>query len=136
MKGKNNTLKKVMMKRPLLRSFEYAFRGICIALKTERSFRLHAVALVLVIATGIYVGITVWEWGLVVFVAGFVLTAELFNTTIERISDEVCKGQQSEVIRNIKDISAAAVIMSALTALAVGLIVLIIPLIQKIAGLF
>jgi diacylglycerol kinase len=124
------------MKRPLIRSLQYAFRGICIALKTERSFRIHAVALVLTLAAGIYLGLMVWEWALVIFAAGFVLTAELINTTIERISDVVCNGLRSDIIRNIKDISAAAVIMSVLTALVVGILVLIIPLIEKISGLF
>jgi undecaprenol kinase len=120
------------IKRPLIKSFACAFRGIYVAFKSERSFRIHVLALVLAVAAGFFLYLSVLEWCLVVFAAGFVLAAELFNTMIERLSDEISDGKRSETIRNVKDISAAAVGISALTALVVGILVLIIPLIRKL----
>jgi diacylglycerol kinase len=72
------------------------------------------------------------EWGLVVTAIGLVLGAELFNTALERICDETSGGKHSEGVKDCKDISAAAVLVTALAALVIGIVILIIPLIQKI----
>jgi diacylglycerol kinase len=64
-----------------------------------------------------------------------VLVSELFNTAVERLGTDAASGEQRSAIRNIKDISAAAVLVSALTALAIGVIILLIPLSRKIITL-
>jgi len=48
--------------------------------------------------------------------------------------DEISGGEKSDIIRNAKDIAAGAVWLAAIAALVIGIIVLIIPLIQKLAG--
>ncbi len=118
-----------------IKGFAYAFRGIWITFKSERNFKIHTVALCLVVAMGLYLHLSALEWGLTIFAIGFVLVAELFNTAIERIGDEVASGKVNSFVRNIKDISAAAVLLSALTALIIGIIILFIPLIQKLLQL-
>ena len=122
------------MKR-LIKSFGYAFEGIQAAIKTERNFQIHLVAAVLVIILGLYVGLPWAKWCLVAFAIGFVLVSELFNTSIERLSSEVADGKQNPAIKTVKDVSAAAVFFSALTALVIGILVLFIPLISKISSL-
>lgn len=116
----------------LLKNFGYAFRGIWITLKSERNFKIHVFALCLVIALGVYLNLSALAWGLVIFAIGFVLVSELFNTAIERLGDKVADGKMNQMIGNAKDISSAAVLISALTALATGIIFLFIPLAQKI----
>jgi diacylglycerol kinase len=64
-----------------------------------------------------------------------VLMAELFNTGIERLGDGASNGEQKLVIKKAKDVSAGAVLVSALTALVIGLLYLIIPFGQKLAEL-
>ena len=115
-----------------LRSLICAFRGIWIAFRAERNLKIHTVALCLVIALGIYLGLSALEWGLVIFALGLVFITELINTAIERIGDKAANGQKSHTIGIAKDISAGAVLISALTALAIGIIFLFIPLFQKI----
>jgi diacylglycerol kinase len=115
-----------------LRSLVYAFRGIWSAFKSERNLKIHSVALCLVIALGVSLGLAALEWGLVIFALGFVFVTELINTAVERIGDKAANGKMSHTIGTAKDISAAAVLISALTALAIGIIFLIIPLVQKI----
>jgi diacylglycerol kinase len=115
----------------LARSFACAFRGIYVTFKSERNFRLHIAALCLTVALGLYLGLSVLEWALIAFAIGFVLAAELFNTALERLGDEVACGKQNQTVRNAKDISAAAVLLSALTAFAIGLLILFIPFVRK-----
>jgi diacylglycerol kinase (ATP) len=120
------------MKRPLLKSFACAFRGLYLTFKAERNFRIHAVVLCLVVALGIYLRLAATQWGLVAFAIGLVGVAELFNTAIERLGDEASGGQQKETVGKVKDIASAAVLLAALTALVIGIIVLFIPLAQKL----
>ena len=114
------------------RSLAYALRGIWSAFKSERNLKVHSVALCLVIALGVYLGLEPLEWGLVTFALGLVFVTELINTAVERIGDKAANVKPSHTIGKAKDISAGAVLVAALTALAIGIIFLIIPLFQKI----
>lgn len=122
------------MKRPLTRSFAFALRGLWVAIKTERNARLHLIAALAAVGTGVYLGLPAVEWGLVIFAIGSVLASELFNTAIERLCDDTSGGKKDHGIKNCKDISAAAVLLSAAAALIIGIIILIIPLFQKLFG--
>ena len=114
--------------------FGYAFRGIYITFRSERNFKIHIIAMLLSIALGLFIGLSLSEWGFVIFAIGFVMVSELFNTAVERLSDKIASGEQNQLIRMVKDISAGGVLLSALTALAIGIIFLFIPLWVKIFG--
>jgi len=122
------------MKR-FLKSFGYALAGIRVAFRSEQSLRIHAMATVVAVAMGLFLEISMTAWGFVIFAIGFVLTAELFNTGIERLGDGSSNGEQKLVIKRAKDVSAGAVLVSALTALVIGILFLFIPFGQKIAEL-
>jgi undecaprenol kinase len=122
--------------KQFFKSMGNALNGLHFTFQTERNFRIHVIFMVLVVLGGIYVGLSVLAWGLLVFAIGIVLVAELFNTALERLGDEIANGKRTTHIRHSKDISAAAVLISAVFALTVGILVLIIPLIRKIAGTF
>ncbi len=119
-------------KIPLYKSLGCAFRGLWFALRTERNLKIHTAALFIAVGVGIYLGLSEVEWGLIIFAIGFVFTGELFNTALEKWCDEASGNKQSEIIRNAKDISAAAALITAITAVIIGIMVLIIPLFQKI----
>jgi len=121
------------MKR-FFRSFSYALAGLRAAVKTEQSFRLHLLAMVVAIGIGIYDDISMASWGIVLLSIGLVLAAELFNTALERLGDGFSGGAYNEFVKREKDASAAAVLITATAALGVGVIFLIIPLIQKVSG--
>ena len=118
-----------------LKGFSYAFRGILTAFRSERNLRIHIIAALLAVALGFFLGLSILEWGFIIFAIGFVLVSELFNTAIERLSDKVAGEQQDNIIGKIKDISAGAVLVSAFTALAIGIIFLFIPLVEKLFAL-
>jgi diacylglycerol kinase len=109
-----------------------AFRGIYITLKSERNFKIHVAALIAVVCLGLYLNLSVTRWGLIILSSGLVLASELFNTAVERLSDDASQGEHLQSIRNVKDISAAAVLLSTLTALVTGILVLFVPFVKKI----
>jgi diacylglycerol kinase len=114
-----------------LRSFKHAFRGLFILLKTEHNARIHLVASVLVIGLGFIFKISSAEWILISVVIGIVCLTELINSAIEKLSD-IIEPSKNEKIRDIKDFSAAAVLVAALTAAVTGILIFA----PRIAGLF
>jgi diacylglycerol kinase len=105
-----------------LRGFAHAFRGLGLALKTQRNLRVHALATVGVTALGFHFHLTTGEWCAVFLACGLVWAAELMNTAIELLADRVSR-EHEEAIRNVKDTAAAAVLAAALAAAVVGLVV-------------
>ncbi|MGB0757004.1 MAG: diacylglycerol kinase family protein [Patescibacteria group bacterium] len=106
----------------LTKSFFHALRGLSSVYRHEQNFRLQVWAALVVIVFGGYVGITLKEWVIIILVITLVLLLELLNTVIERMID-VIKPKIHEYVRVIKDVMAAAVLISSLAAVVVGIIV-------------
>lgn len=106
----------------VIRSFRPALAGVGGALKTQRNLQVHAAATVLVMVLGFWLNIEPWEWCVVALATGLVWAAELLNTAIEVLADRVSR-EREEPIRRVKDAAAAAVLLAATAAFAVGLIV-------------
>jgi diacylglycerol kinase len=107
------------------RSFGYALRGIWIS-RRGPNVRIHVVAACSAAVLAWVRGVTGARLGLLALAAGAVLAAELFNTAIERVCDFVCQ-QHDERIRDIKDLSAGAVLVVALAAVVVAAAVFLPP---------
>lgn len=114
-----------------LKSFTYAFNGLRVLLQEEHNSRIHLFVTLCVFVAGVVLHISALEWVAVAFAVGIVFSAEIFNSAIEDLSDVVCP-ERDERIKKVKDLSAAAVLVSALTALIVGLVIFI----PKIVALF
>jgi diacylglycerol kinase len=108
--------------RKRLKSFVYAFNGLHILFREEHNSHIHLVAALCAFIAGFFLKITATEWVAVIFAIGFVFAMELINSAIENMADFVST-EQHEHLKRIKDLSAASVLVSAITALAVGLIV-------------
>jgi diacylglycerol kinase len=117
--------------RERVRSFANAFSGIGSMVKTEYNFRIHIVILLLVVLSGFLLRISSAEWIMIVIVSGIVLSAECFNTAIEYLSDIVSPGY-SEKIKIVKDVAAAGVLLSAISAIITGLLIFVPRIIQII----
>ena len=110
------------MKQKLINSFKYAFTGIITAFKTEQNMKIHVLIAVLVIIMGVFFKIIKLEWIMFIFEIVMVLTAELFNTAIETIVDMITQ-EKNEKAKIAKDISAGAVLLTAIGAVIVGVII-------------
>ena len=107
-----------------LKSFKYAFNGLKILWKEEHNARIHFLFVIVVLIAGFTFNISLIEWMLLIFAMGFVITTEIINSSIENLADFV-ESKQNPHIKKIKDLAAAAVLFSALTAIVIGLIIFI-----------
>lgn len=110
--------------RKRLQSFGYAFSGLCRFFRTEHNVWIHSVAAITVLILGWLLDLSRMEWIGVLFAIGFVLSAEAFNTVIEKLADRV-SDREDERIKYIKDLAAGAVLIAAITAAAIGLIIFV-----------
>ena len=102
--------------------FRYAIAGIIYAIKNERNFRIHLLATVVVIMFSLICHLELFEWIAIIFVIGFVLVSELFNTAVELIIDYI-KPEIHPVAKAIKDLAAGAVLITSIVAVIIGLII-------------
>lgn len=100
-------------------SFGYAFSGIKTALKREPNIRIHLVLALLAIILAFFLKFNPVEWIILAFTISFVLILELVNTTLEALVN-IVSPEVKEEARVAKDVSAAAVLISAILALFVG----------------
>lgn len=107
-----------------IESFRFAFRGLASLFKNEHNSRIHLLAAAAVIILGAILGITRFEWCVIVLVIGFVFTAELINTSLESLAD-IVHPDISDAIRQAKDYSAAAVLIAAIVSVVAGCLIFI-----------
>ncbi len=110
------------MKHPInwLNSFVYALNGILEAVK-ERNVRIHLLATVIVCGVCLQLELSAVEWGIIFSAIALVLVTEFINTAIEHLCDFLTT-DYSIHIKKIKDIAAAAVLLSALYAVSIALL--------------
>lgn len=104
------------------RSFTHAGRGIFVFFKTTHNAWIHTAVCIAAIALGLYVQITNIEWVMIIFAIGLVFSAEAFNTAIE-IDIDLTSPEYHPYARDVKDVSAGAVLLSAITASIIGLLI-------------
>lgn len=108
-----------------IKSVSCALSGIVSALKTERHMQIHLIAVVLVIAAGVYRAVSVIEWCLLLICCGMVVAAELFNTALEAIVDLVSP-EYHMLAKRAKDCAAGAVLVLASVSVAVAFFIFVI----------
>ena len=106
-----------------LRSFRWALRGIGVMLRSQHNAWLHAAATVAIVCVGLALGLSALEWCWIVLAIVAVWTAEALNTAFEFLTDVASPGFHP-LAEKAKDVAAGAVLISALGAVAIGLLVL------------
>ena len=110
-----------MQKKSFIDAFKFAFNGLALVFK-ERNFKRHLVSSALVIMTATYVNVTAMEWCILSLCMGLVLGFETLNTAIEKTVDRIGT-EQHELSGQIKDISAAAVLLVSIVSAVVGVLI-------------
>jgi diacylglycerol kinase len=118
----------------LLSSFEHALAGAWHVVRTQRNARIHLAVMVLAVAVGIGVGLSRLEWAVLALVVGLVLAAEWFNTATEAAVDLITT-EQHPLAKVAKDAAAAAVLLTAIVAVVVGVLILGVPLWHRLSEL-
>ena len=114
-----------------LLSLRNAFIGWWYVIRTQKNAWIHLASTSLVIGAGFWLGISRYEWAIILLVIGAVWTAEFLNTALEAILD-IASPERHPLAQIAKDVGAAAVLIAAVVAMVVGLIILGPPLFQKL----
>ena len=108
--------------KKLIKSFKYAFEGIFTGFKQEQNMKIHVIIMILVIIAGIVLKISKLEWMMCIGLFGLVISAELFNTAIEQTVN-IAMPEINEKAKIAKDVSAGAVLVTAIVAAVIGLMI-------------
>ncbi|MBU1034756.1 diacylglycerol kinase [Patescibacteria group bacterium] len=112
-----------MLLNSLKHSFEHAWRGLCLAFRTERSFRIQTVAGVVVFAVMLIAPLSEFERAVLLLAIAAVIVLELLNSAVERMVD-LFKPRLSQYVGDIKDLMSAAVLAASIFAAIIGFFIL------------
>ena len=102
--------------------WKFAWNGFRYVVKTQFNFRLQLSIAVITLLVAAFLKLSVIEWSLILLCIGTVLTLETVNTAIEVFVNMV-QPEYAPTAGLIKDLSAAAVFISAGVSVVIGLII-------------
>ncbi|MCL2633335.1 MAG: diacylglycerol kinase family protein [Oscillospiraceae bacterium] len=106
----------------LRKSFAYAINGIVFCVRYERNMRIHLTIFAYVMFFSLFFyNFTRAELILLVLTCAFVMALEIVNTAIEVLTDRASP-KPHPLAKVAKDTAAGAVLVSAVTAVIVGVI--------------
>lgn len=109
-------------KNSFLQSYRFALEGIYFVIRKNRNMKIHLVIAAIVIIVGHNLEINPFETGIVTIMIVLVIIAEMLNTVVEETVNLITKDYKIEA-KIAKDVSAGAVLVSAIAAAIVGIIV-------------
>ncbi len=105
-----------------MKSLKYALLGLKKIFQEEQNLQIELFIAIMIVALGAYWRISVVEWGFVSIAIFLVLLTETLNSAVERLTD-ILKPRIHDYVKDIKDIMAASVMLSAVLAIVLGLLV-------------
>jgi diacylglycerol kinase len=108
------------------KSFGHAFDGLKTLFTSEHNMLIHVAATIAVVILAFWRGFQATQWCILVGVITMVWVAEAFNTAIERLCNLVHK-EYHPIIKQVKDISSAAVLIAAIAAVIIGVLLFMFP---------
>ncbi|MBP7555586.1 MAG: diacylglycerol kinase family protein [Chitinophagaceae bacterium] len=108
----------------VIKSFQYAFAGCCFLLRTQTNAWVHLLATITLFIMCCFFSLSTTEVILLIIATTSVWVAEFFNTAVEQVIDLLHPQWHARAGR-IKDLAAAAVLITALSAIAVATFIFI-----------
>jgi len=93
-------------------------------LRKQYNFYIHIALALIALVLAYYFSISQTELLWIIAAIGMVLSAEIFNTAIEQLTDLI-QPEHDPKAGIIKDLAAGAVLLTAITALIIGLIIFV-----------
>lgn len=110
--------------KKFLNSADFALQGVRRFFSNERNGQIQAVFGLAAILLGFILSITAFQWLLVLFCIGLVISLEMINSAIEKFCDLVTTDFHPG-IKIIKDVAAGSVLVASLFSLITGLVIFI-----------
>jgi len=108
-----------------IESFKFASGGLMHVLINQRNFQIQLVVGIIVIIGAWILHFSRIEWLILLITVAIVLSAELLNTVVEVVVDLAVKEQLLPDAKLVKDVAAAAVLLTSIFAVILGLILFI-----------
>lgn len=102
--------------------FRYAWKGLKVAILTERNVKIHLLAMIMVIIIGLITKLSSVEWAILFLTIGAVISMEIMNTALERALDYL-EPKKHTAIGTAKDLAAAAVLVTAIIAIIIACLI-------------
>ena len=115
----NTRYSQMLNPNKFIKSVPHALRGIMSLIKNDNNFRIHLLAVIVVIILGFWIEFSEGEWLVVILTMGGVLALEAVNTAIETIIDLVSP-EYHILAKKAKDVAAGAVLLFVFAALGVA----------------
>ena len=117
--------------RSRFRAIAYAVEGWWHVLRTQRNTWVYSCLSIAVIVLGLWLRLSPVDWAIIILTITIVWAAEFFNTSLEALTDLV-QPETDPLAKISKDVSAAAVLITAIASILIGLLILGPPLLDKI----
>ncbi len=114
-------------------SLGFALAGCLYMLRHQKNSRIMALATGMVLPLAFWLGLPATSWAILLLATASVWITEFVNAAIEAAVNRAGKDYHP-MSRVAKDVAAAAVLLSALTALLIGLLLLGPPLLDRLQG--
>lgn len=121
MSGRLKVLRHIFRFHGFRESLMIAFKGIGYLFMYHRNMRIIFMGGLTAMLLGIYLKMKGIELAVLCLAVAFVFIAEIFNTAIELMLD-MFTNKYHTLVKLIKDIAAAVVLIAALNAIAIGYI--------------
>jgi len=121
--------------RSRVRSFRYAFSGWWFVIRTQKNAWIHAVISVIVIVLALWLQVSLQDKAVLVLTIAVVWTAAFLNTAVEAVV-ALARPQIHPLAKIGKDVGGAAVVISALSSIIIGLLIMGPALLVRLQGLF
>lgn len=108
--------------RSLIKSFQFALNGILYCIRNERNIRIHLTVMLYVFVLSGFFRLSHTEWILIILTVALVVAMEIINTAIETIVN-LLSPNYDQLAKIAKDAAAGGVLVSAIAAVAVGILI-------------
>ncbi len=115
----------------LVNSFKYSIDGLKYALFHEQNLVIHFIITFFVILFGVLLHLELFEWVILLFAIGTVISAELLNSALEATVDLITEEKKKNA-KIAKDIGSTSVLIFAVSAAIIGILIFL----PKIIALF
>ncbi len=116
-----NNIKKQITARK--NSISYALKGISNIINSEVNARIHMASTIAVVVAGVICELSIEKWMAIAFAIAIVWIAETINTAVEKLCNLVVDNKYHPKVKVIKDISAGAVLISAVLSVVIAVLV-------------
>lgn len=104
------------------KSFQFAFRGIPKAYRGQRNIKIQSFFAVFAFLLSYLLRVSTIEFLILLIIIFLVIILEIINTSVERVCDLISKDYNKD-IKDIKDMTAGAVLLSAILSVIVGILI-------------